>query len=418
MTTQRFRVRRSISTLRLRVGTVVVLLAPTTWLGAQSAPPPGGAEDERGSMMLAAGQATRLILGGYVQVDGRWVSGTSTRAPDGLLLRRARLVFDAARADGWHLRLQPDFGQGRVQVQDAFVGYQRPGLTVRAGRFRPAFGTERMQSSATLLSPERGLVNSLMPSRSFGAQVLLERGVWRVAAGGFRTPIGSDVTAVDTDGDVNAVAGIGHDVLLRVAQVRERNGHYLEIQSGLLVGSERGTVDAPALSRVLSVAQQPILAFADDGTLDGTARAAGARARYTAGVLLGTPRNVVAIEGALMRQRLARATQVITPAIGAATVRLARVWNGVRANTQDITPRDARGAIDLGARVGVVSAWGDGLDDFISRRSSTHAYTAGLAMSWLPTRLTRLSAAYDVTARTAVVSPREHALMMRWQQGF
>jgi hypothetical protein len=81
---------------------------------------------------------------------------TSTRAPDGLLLRRARLVFDAARADGWRLHLQPDFGQGRVQVQDAFVGYQRPGLTARAGRCRPAFGTVRMQSSATLLSPERG----------------------------------------------------------------------------------------------------------------------------------------------------------------------------------------------------------------------------------------------------------------------
>lgn len=360
----------------------------------------------------------QLKISGYVQVDGRWVTGATASAQDGLLLRRARLMFDASRADGWQLRLQPDFGQGRVQVQDAFVGYQRPGLTARAGRFRPAFGTERMQSSATLLAPERGLVNSLMPSRSFGAQVLLERGVWRMAVGGFRTPIGSDVTAVDTDGDVNATAGTGHDVLLRVSQVRERNGRYLELQSGLLVGSERGTVDAPALSRVLSVAQQPILAFADDGTLEGTVRAAGARARYSAGALLGSPRSVVAVEGALMQQRLARATQVISPAIGAATVRLARVWNGVRANTQDITPRNARGAIDLGARAGVVSAWGDGLDAFISRRSSTHAYTAGLAMSWVPTRLTRLSAAYDLTARTAVVSPREHALVMRWQQGF
>jgi phosphate-selective porin OprO/OprP len=418
MTPQCVRERRLISGRCLRVSATATMVVPVMWLGAQTAPPPGRADDERGSMVLAAGQEMRLSLGGYLQVDGRWVSGTSTRSPDGLLLRRARLVFDAARADGWHMRLQPDFGQGRVQVQDAFVGYQRSGLTARAGRFRPAFGTERMQSSATLLAPERGLVNSLMPSRSFGAQLLLERGVWRIAAGGFRTPIGSDVTAVDTDGDVNAVAGTGHDLLLRVAQVHERNGRYLEVQSGVLVGSEQGTVEAPALSRVLSVAQQPILAYLDDGTLEGTARAAGARARYSAGTLMGTPRTVFALEGAMMQQRVARAGQTITPVFGAATVRFAHVWNGVRAPTQEITPRDARGALDVGVRAGTVNAWGEGLDAILSRRSATHAHSVGVAVSWLPTRLTRMSAAYDFTARTGVVSPREHALVVRWQQGF
>jgi len=389
---------------------------------APPAPPPAlpsdtTADDERGTLLLSSGREMRLTLGGYLQVDGRWVSGSTAPSADGLLLRRARLVFDAARADGWHLRLQPDFGQGRVQVQDAFVGYQRTGLIVRAGRFRPAFGTERMQSSATLLAPERGLVNSLMPSRSFGAQLQLERGAWRIATGGFRTPIGSDVTAVDTDGDVSAVAGIGHDLLVRVAHVRERNGRYLEMQSGVLAGSERGTVEAPALARVLSVAQQPILVFADDGTANGTVRAAGARVRYSAGALLGTPRSVLAIEGALMRQRVARADQQITPVFGAAALRLAHVWNGVRAGTQEITPRDARGAVDMGVRAGTVSAWGEGLATALSRRSATHAHAVGAAVSWVPTRLTRFTAAYDLTIRTGV-RQREHALVARWQQGF
>jgi len=400
----------------------VPTLVPAAMLHAQTASSPPvndeRTDDERGNMLLSSGQEMRLTLGGYLQVDGRWISGTAVRVPDGLLLRRARLVFDAAGANGWHMRLQPDFGQGRVQVQDAFVGFQRKGLVARAGRFRPTFGTERMQSSATLLAPERGLVNSLMPSRSFGAQVLLQHSAWRVAAGGFRTPIGSDLTAVDTDGDVAAVAGVGHDLLLRVAQVRERKGRYLEIQSGLLVGSERGTVDAPALSRVLSVAQQPILVFADDGTSAGTARAAGTRARYSAGGILGTPRTVMAIEGALLRQRVARGTQTITPNIGAATLRLGHVWNGVRANTQEITPRSARGALDLGVRGGALSAWGDGLDAVLGRRSSRRAHTAGVAVSWLPTRLTRLSVSYDHTSRSEAAMPREHALAVRWQQGF
>jgi hypothetical protein len=126
----------------------------------------------------------------------------------------------------------------------------------------------------------------------------------------------------------------------------------------------------------------------------------------------------MAIEGALMRQRVARGTQTITPNIGAATLRLGHVWNGVRANTQEITPRSARGALDLGVRGGALSAWGDGLDAVLGRRSSRRAHTAGVAVSWLPTRLTRLSVSYDHTSRSEAAMPREHALAVRWQQGF
>jgi phosphate-selective porin OprO and OprP len=374
--------------------------------------------DERGVLRLGSGGDAVLTLGGYVQTDGRWLSGASVRQPDGLLLRRARLVFDAAMGGGWHVRLQPDFGQGRVLVQDAYVGRDHGAVTVRAGRFRPAFGTERMQSSSTLLSPERGIANSLMPSRSFGAQLGLARGAWRFVLGGFRTPIGTDAVPVDTDGDVDAGAGIGYDLLVRVSHVRTWTGGYADVQAGILTGSERGTADAPALSRVLSVAQHPILVFRGADGASGAVRAAGARTRLSSGAILGTRTSMLALEGALFTQRVDQAGQGYSPTIGAGTLRVARVWNGTRSRAQDIAPRSRSGAIDVGLRGGMVGTWGDGLGVLLARGSATHAGTAGVAASWLPSPLTRLTLGYDVTTRRRSSAPREHALLARWQQGF
>lgn len=385
---------------------------------AATAAPGTRGSDERGALQLGGGDEVSLTLGGYLQVDGRWLSGARLQQPDGLLLRRARLVFDAALTDGWHVRLQPDFGQGRVLIQDAYVARERGGLLLRAGRFRPAFGTERMQSSSTLLSPERGIVNSLMPSRSFGAQVLLSRGDWRLAAGGFRTPIGTDVTPVDTDGDVDAVAGTGHDVLLRMSRVRRFRSGYAEVQVGVLWGAERGTVEAPAASRLLSVAQQPILSFRNDGTVEGTVRAAGTRTRASTGALVQTGTTLFSVEGALLSQRVEQGDRISTPVFLAGAVRAAHVWHGQRVGAQEVLPHSSRGAVEVGARAGVVEAQGGALPGLITRSSVTGASTAGVAVSWLPTPLTRMTVGYDITVRRASSAPHEHALLARWQQGF
>jgi hypothetical protein len=54
----------------------------------------------------------------------------------------------------------------------------------------------------------------------------------------------------------------------------------------------------------------------------------------------------------------------------------------------------------------------------VTRASSTHARTGGVAVSWLPSSLTRLTMAYDLTDRRSDTAPQEHALLIRWQQGF
>ena len=336
--------------------------------------------DERGGLRLGSEGEVVLTLGGYLQVDGRWVSGALQSQPDGLLLRRARLIFDAAMPGGWHVRLQPDFGQGRVLVQDAYVGFEAARATARIGRFRPAYGVERFQSSATLLHGERSLVNSLMPSRSFGAQMALRRDALTLTLGAFRTPIGTDLQVVDTDGDVDAREGTGHDWLARVAWARARGPRYASAQFAILAGRERGELEATGVSRLLTVGQQPLLAFRSDGADEGTALADGSRRRVSAGGFAGNAHTVLAFEGALFTQgaRLGGDRREVTA--GVLAWRAGYVFGGTRRATQEVLPTTDRGALDLGARMSVLGVWGEDIGRVITRRSVTHAVSGGLAV--------------------------------------
>ena len=115
-------------------------------------------------------------------------------------------------ANGVRVCFQPDFGQQRVVVQDAFIGYDPSNASIRIGCFRPAYGVERSQSSATLLHGERSLANSLMPSRNFGAQPSLQRSARTLTLGGFHTAIMSvhpppTPTAISTPWTAPATTG-------------------------------------------------------------------------------------------------------------------------------------------------------------------------------------------------------------------
>ncbi len=393
-----------------------LLAAPVSApVSAQDEPPERG---EGSVVSFSARDDVAVTLSGYLQVDSRWLSGATQRLPDGIVLRRARFIVDAALSSGWHLRLQPDFGQGRVQVQDAFVGFEREGILFRAGRFRPNYGVERMQSSSTLLFPERSLINSLVPSRSFGTQLRLNRGAWTVTTGGFRTPIGTDAAAIDTDGDVEATIGSGHDLLLRTAWAWRREARYIDAQASVLAGRERGSLDAPAMARILTVGQQPIAAFRNNGTITGTVTAAGTRRRASVGAIVGTGRSMIALETAMLSQRGALNGVAGTVTTMGTVLRTNRVWNGRQLPSQEIVPASARGAFEAGLRVGTLGSWGDGAATLLSPLSDRRVVSAGVAVGWVPGTLTRMSIAYDVTATDGWSRIREHALMLRVQQAF
>jgi phosphate-selective porin OprO and OprP len=110
---------------------------------------------------------------GYLQSDGRFYpSSESIPVVDNLLIRRARPIIEAAVGRYFEFRVMPDFGGTSPTIFDAYWdGKFAPQFTVRAGKFKPPIGLERLQSATDIVFAERGLPTNLVPSRDIGLQV-------------------------------------------------------------------------------------------------------------------------------------------------------------------------------------------------------------------------------------------------------
>jgi phosphate-selective porin OprO/OprP len=432
-----------------RVGRPVYELLLLAGLGAaasDAAAQDPGADDGPTRPLLTLADSVRVTLGGYLQVDAR-LGGGPVSGNNGVLLRRARLTFEAAGRGGWRLRLQPDFGQGRAQVQDGFVAWSggpAGAVQARAGRFRPPYGVERALSSSTLLFPERSLINPFMPSRLFGAELTVRRGRWTGTAGAFQAAGLSDAL-VDTDGDPVGVTQAGTDVVLRgtwrpLGAPRGDAPPALELQAGGITGRYRGTdAEFPGVDRFLTPAQRPALAWADaaaDAAGDGGPGATfadGVRQRGTVGAQAARGPVHVLAEAVWLAQRVRRdATGVDDGAAGAVDRALLRhagwharaswLMGGSRTADYDVRPRGRRGAVEVGAR-----AAGARFDRASARFADAAANAralagVGVALAWIPRPGTRFAASLDVARLAAApgAAPRgtERAAIVRVQQGF
>ncbi len=130
-----------------------------------------------------------LRLRGYVQGDGRFfASDEAVPATDNLLLRRVRPILEGYVGRYFGFRLMPDFGGTSPAIFDAyFDGNFTPAFTVRAGKFKPPIGLERLQSAQDIMFAERGLPNNLVPSRDIGLQFAgdISEGLFAYQAGVF-----------------------------------------------------------------------------------------------------------------------------------------------------------------------------------------------------------------------------------------
>ena len=380
-------------------------------------------------------------ISGYLQVDARWISSSpGQRGDDGPLLRRARLLVEASSPQGWALRLQPDFGLGRSQIQDAYLAYRTSAsgsaYHARAGRFRPAFGVERTQPSSALLFPERSAINTLMPARALGAQFAMERPRLTATLGAFHSGAGRDAS-VDTDGDPEAGPSEGYDIVSRVlwrARIAPAMG--LELHVGAMLGATDGTADEPGLARLLTVGQQPVVTFARGAVPDSVARADGRHARYALGALAFTRRAAGGAEVVMFSQRALRGGWSGTLPAAAWSVRASRVWRGARSSAYDIVADSTarRGVVELGFRLGGVLVGERAVHELAASVAGAPAVRTaggGVAFRWLPGPRTHLALSYDYTAiRRARIgastaapgafagSTAEHALVVRLQQGF
>jgi phosphate-selective porin OprO/OprP len=136
--------------------------------------------DESGFGIKSGDGRYQIRLGGQVQIDGRRFFGDAgLQDRDTFLIRRARPTIDATVLGLVDLRLTPDFGGGTAVVVDAYLdAHPRAWLRLRAGKFKPPVGLERLQADTDLVFIERALDANLSAQRDVGLEL------WGDVAGG------------------------------------------------------------------------------------------------------------------------------------------------------------------------------------------------------------------------------------------
>jgi phosphate-selective porin OprO/OprP len=178
--------------------------APTPVAGSIIAPAPGPAVAQTGSQRptnagVAAGTIPRpeanavglvtvgpggfvvqsadgdysLKIGADIQSDIRSFAGKGSGSlPDQILLRRVRPTISGTVYKYIDYYVRPDFGQGSTVIYDAYAQLNYiPHFAIRAGKFKPGVGLERLQSDDDTSFIERGLPTLLVPSRAIGFQI-------------------------------------------------------------------------------------------------------------------------------------------------------------------------------------------------------------------------------------------------------
>ncbi|HET8656601.1 MAG TPA: porin [Longimicrobiaceae bacterium] len=350
-------------------------------------------------------EAFQLRLRGYVQEDGRFVGGSPAPGVSTFVLRRVRPIVEGTLYGHYDFRLMTDFGEGKVSVQDAYADVHFiPQLRVRAGKFKPPVGLERLQSATNLLFVERALPTSLVPSRDVGLQP------WGEAAGGALGYAVGVFDGVADGGTSDGDADNGKEVAGRVFLEPFRNAglpalHGLGVGVAGTRGTQRSSPSAAALPSYRTVAQLPLFAYRSDGKRSGTALADGRRTRFVPqGYYYAGPFGALA-EYVSSAQQVRLDTAAATLHHRAWQLSAGYVLTGERASFSGVKPRSGLdpsahtyGALEVVGRAQGLRLDGAAFPVFADpARSPAAARGLGTGVNWYLAPNLRLSADYDRT---------------------
>ncbi len=203
-----------------------------------------------------------LRLRGYVQADARFYQGGETDpAPDTFLMRRIRPIIEGSVFKQFGFRIMPDFGGGTATIQDAYVdGNFSPAFKVRAGKFKPPVGLERLQSGSELLFVERAFPTNLVPNRDVGLQLSGDvfDGAVNYAAGIFNGVIDGG------SGDNDANSDKDYAVRVFAEPLKDKEDSTLRglgIGLAYSTGDQSGSAATSNLPRFLTPGQQSFFSY-------------------------------------------------------------------------------------------------------------------------------------------------------------
>ena len=275
------------------------------------------AEKEKNSAKVSAGKdgfilesadgRFKLRIRGYIQLDGRFFDHDEERPTvDTFVVRRARPILEGTVYRIFDFRIMPDFGNGQTVLQDAYLDARfSPFASVRAGKFKPPVGLERLQSATDLLFIERALPTNLVPNRDVGIQLFGEAasGILTYQAGVFNgVPDGGN-------GDVDTTRGkegAGRVFVLPFKTTKSRPVQNLGVGVSGTYGLNEGTTGSTGLAGYRTAGQQTFFAYRSNGTIAGTAIADGRRTRVSPQLYWYAGRFGLLAESVTSRQELVR----------------------------------------------------------------------------------------------------------------
>jgi len=350
-----------------------------------------------GFSIRSADGAFLFKVRGYVQMDGRFYDNDVERnTVDTFILRRVRPVFEATLGRIYDFKIMPDFGQGTTTLFDAYVEARfNPLFKVRAGKYKPPVGLERLQSATDIVFAERALPTNLVPNRDLGFQISGDTadGVLSYQGGIFNgVPDGANAD-VDSNDSKEGAARVFLHPFKRTAGVLQGLG----IGLAGSYGTVRGATATPQLPVYRTTGQQIFFNYAAGTFADGTHSRIAPQAYYSVG------RFGLLTEYVISRQEVENAvahTDLEHTAWGAtATFMITKdkaAYKSV-APVKSLGP-DGIGGIELKARFSSLEVDPDTFPTFASvTTSAQQADAVGLGINWYLTRNVKAVLDYEQT---------------------
>lgn len=395
-----------VSYISIFVSVVAAFLLLSTVQGAQAYEV--ASEDK--SMMLE--------LGGIAQFDARYFAEDRNHTGKNTLITRRLRPIAQGRAGIIDFRLVPDIADGEVRVMDAYAELPLQGsMKMRAGKFKPPVGLERLQSGGNLLFNERGLATNLAPNRDIGVQlqgeIIPERLEYQVGVFNGDPDLSTDDSDQDQKKDIAArlfgypLPGLGVGV-------------------GGSIGSHQGDSNSHAvLSDYRSPGQQRIFRHSNGAFAHGTQWRLVPQATYYQG-----PFGAMA-EYAFSSQEVERSGTRATLEHKAWSVAASYVLTGEDAGFKGVVPAEnvsleqgGMGAWEIAVRLGNIRFDPDSFPLYASAaQSAEEATAAALGLNWYLNPNVKWQANYERTkfdggAAAGQDRPDEHALFTRIQYQF
>ena len=362
---------------------------------------PNVAAGKEGFNLKSADGKYSIRFRGYLQSDGRFYPGAAAASTDNLLIRRARPILEATAGRYFEFRLMPDFGGSSPTVFDAYWEAKLvPAFSLRAGKFKPPIGLERLQSATDIGFAERGLPTNLVPSRDIGLQVWGEIGE---AVLSYQVGVFNGVPDLANGGDDLSNA---KDFAGRILAQPFRGGPLkgLAIGVGGSTGFERGAPASPGLPSYRTPGQQTFFRYRTDAAAPANnVFADGRRTRLSPqGYFYTGPFGLLG-EYVLSRNQVTRSGATIELEHHAWQAAGSFFLTGEKAGFRAPAPRkpfDLKdggfGALELVARYGEVSLDEAAFPVYANPASSAeNAASWGLGINWHFTRSVKLSMSYD-----------------------